>query len=147
MTETLPENPAEPTRWTCPFCLLLCDNLRVRAGASFELAEGECAGARGGLARFSGTPSAAMPQVDGRPCELDEALAAAARILAASGQPLFGGLGTDVAGARAVYRLACATGAICDPADGRALMQKACARCRTGAASPPRWPRCAPGPT
>ena len=35
---------------------------------------------------------------------------------------MFGGLGTDVAGARALYRLACATGAICDPAGGAALM-------------------------
>ena len=39
-----------------------------------------------------------------------------------SRQPLFGGLGTDVAGARALYRLACETGAICDAAHGRALM-------------------------
>ena len=35
---------------------------------------------------------------------------------------MFGGLGTDVAGARALYRLACETGAICDAAAGRALM-------------------------
>jgi formylmethanofuran dehydrogenase subunit B len=40
-----------------------------------------------------------------------------------SRQPLFGGLGTDVAGARSLYRLACATGAICDAAQGRALTQ------------------------
>lgn len=111
--------------WTCPFCLLLCDDLGVRPGASgaLELARGECASARTGLARFSATPSAATPQLDGQPCGLDDAVAAAAAILAASRQPLFGGLGTDVAGARALYRLACATGAICDPANGGALMQ------------------------
>ena len=50
-------------------------------------------------------------------------MAAAARLLGASRQPLFGGLGTDVAGARALYPLACATGAICDAGAGEALMQ------------------------
>ncbi len=54
---------------------------------------------------------------------MSEAVAAAARLLRASHQPLFGGLGTDVAGARALYRLACTTGAICDAAQGRALTQ------------------------
>ena len=43
-------------------------------------------------------------------------------MLGASRQPLFGGLGTDVAGARALYPLACATGAICDAGAGDALM-------------------------
>jgi formylmethanofuran dehydrogenase subunit B len=61
--------------------------------------------------------------VDGDSVDQADAVAAAVRILAASRQPLFGGLGTDVAGARALYRLACETGAICDPAGGEALMQ------------------------
>ena len=125
MTESPLALDAGTTRWTCPFCLLLCDDLGVRvsaSGASLELADGDCASARTGLAQFSGTPSAALPQIDGQPCDGDAAVAAAAGLLAASRQPLFGGLGTDVAGARALYRLACATGAICDPADGAALM-------------------------
>lgn len=63
-----------------------------------------------------------MPQIDGIACDIDSAIAAAARVLAASRQPLFGGLGTDVAGARALYRLACETGAISDAAQGDALM-------------------------
>jgi formylmethanofuran dehydrogenase subunit B len=53
---------------------------------------------------------------------MDEAVAEAARRLATWRQPLFGGLGTDIAGARALYRLAARTGAICDHADGRAMM-------------------------
>ncbi len=65
----------------------------------------------------------ARPQVDGQPCDLASATAAAAQLLGASRQPLFGGLGTDVAGARALYPLACATGAICDAGAGEALMQ------------------------
>ena len=75
------------------------------------------------LAQFTGRPSGASPQVDGQPCDLASAVAAAARLLDASRQPLFGGLGTDVAGARALYPLACATGAICDAGAGAALMQ------------------------
>ena len=124
------ESPLSPSpgaaRWTCPFCLLLCDGLSVRASAAgdaFELASGHCVAAVRGLAQFAATPSAATPQVDGRACSLGQAVSSAARVLAASRQPLFGGLGTDVAGARALYRLACVTGAICDPAGGAALMR------------------------
>ncbi|MDM0115988.1 formylmethanofuran dehydrogenase [Variovorax sp. J22R133] len=126
MTGILSVPEAGTVRWTCPFCLLLCDNLSVRVsanGESLELVDGECSAARSGLAQFSGTPSHATPLVDGHACDLAEAVGAAARILGASGQPLFGGLGTDVAGARALYRLACETGAICDPAGGAALMR------------------------
>lgn len=93
------------------------------SGTSLELAAGACTAAPAGLAQFAAAPSAATPLVDGQPCDPAEAVAAAARLLAASLQPLFGGLGTDVAGARALYRLACETGAICDPSGGAALMR------------------------
>lgn len=111
--------------WTCPFCLLLCDGATVRPDAATGAlsVEGACDCARRALAAFRATPSAATPEVDGRPTTLDEAVAAAAALLRASRQPLFGGLGTDLAGARALYRLASATGAICDPAGGEALGQ------------------------
>lgn len=125
MTESLAAPRAGAKRWTCPFCVLLCDHLSVQVGPSgrdLELAGGDCARARAALTGFGGEPSDAAPHVDGRACSLDEAVAAAARVLASSRQPLFGGLGTDVAGARALYRLACATGAICDAAQGGALM-------------------------
>ena len=92
------------------------------SGESLELTHGDCAAAQAGLAQFSGTPLQATPQIDSQPCEPAAAIDAAARMLVASRQPLFGGLGTDVAGARALYRLACETGAICDPAGGAALM-------------------------
>jgi formylmethanofuran dehydrogenase subunit B len=124
MTETSTAAPARAARWTCPFCLLSCDALGVQTdvtGQSLELTGGSCARAAAALARFGPAPSDASPRVGGRVCGLDEAVAAAARILAASRQPLFGGLGTDVAGARALYRLACACGAICDAASGEAL--------------------------
>lgn len=90
--------------------------------APLTLQGSDCPRAVRALQCFSGTPSSATPQIDGVACDLDHALAAAAHVLAASRQPLFGGLGTDVAGARALYRLACATGAISDAAQGDALM-------------------------
>jgi formylmethanofuran dehydrogenase subunit B len=124
MTETSVIPRAGATRWTCPFCLLLCDTSTVQVDASgaLTLSGTGCACAIRALARFSAEPSTASPQVDGKDCTLDEAVAAAAKLLAASRQPLFGGLGTDVSGARALYRLACKTGAISDAAEGTALM-------------------------
>jgi formylmethanofuran dehydrogenase subunit B len=126
MTDAPPPVVAAPDRWTCPFCPLLCDRWQVRPapdGLSLDLVGSDCARARAGLAQFSAVPSAAQPLVDGRTATQSDAVAVAARWLRASRQPLFGGLGTDVAGARALYPLACATGAICDAAQGAALTQ------------------------
>ena len=128
MTETSAAPSATGSSWTCPFCPLACDHLGVGvadATPSLVLLGGDCARASRGLAQFGAAPahvSHAAPQVDGQPCDLATAVAAAARLLDASRQPLFGGLGTDVAGARALYPLACATGAICDAGAGEALM-------------------------
>ncbi|WP_457334516.1 formylmethanofuran dehydrogenase [Rhizobacter sp. P5_C2] len=124
MTDTSVPTRAGATRWTCPFCLLLCDTSTVQVDASgaLTLSGPGCACARRALARFTARPSTASPRVDGQDCSLDQAVAAAARVLAASRQPLFGGLGTDVSGARSLYRLACKTGAISDAAEGAALM-------------------------
>lgn len=110
--------------WTCPFCPLLCDTFSVTAGpAALNLVGSDCARARAGLAQFGTAASTVQPRLNGQPCSLDAAIAVAAQQLAASRQPLFGGLGTDVAGARALYTLAAETGAICDHAHGAALMQ------------------------
>ena len=119
--------PARP--WTCPFCPLACDHLGVNAGSAHEpptLTSGTCDRASQALRHFGGAPHAApggaVAHRDGQPSDLATAIAAAARLLAHSRQPLFAGLGTDVAGARALYPLACATGAICDAGGGDALM-------------------------
>lgn len=106
--------------WTCPFCPLLCDGFALRRdGGRYALQGSDCPRAVAALARFDDAASAqATPQVDGQPVDLDTALAAAAALLAASRQPLIAGLGTDVDGARALYPLACATGAITDASGG-----------------------------
>lgn len=126
MTESSAAQATAGSPWTCPFCPLACDHFGVVSrtdGEPLALQGGECPRASRALAQFTGRSSHASPQVDGQPCDLASAVATAARLLGASHQPLFGGLGTDVAGARALYPLACATGAICDAAAGEALMQ------------------------
>jgi formylmethanofuran dehydrogenase subunit B len=113
------------TPWTCPFCPLLCDSFSVQVDASkreLTLAGSDCVRARLALAKFHPGPSTARPRVDGRECDLATAVNAAAALLNASRQPLFAGLGTDVAGARALYCLASDTGAISDAANGTTLM-------------------------
>ena len=134
---TLPHAPPQPAGaaspvWTCPFCSLLCDGFRLSDEPAPRLLGSDCPRARAALAEHvrAGRPpdagaAAAAPHeaiVDGDPALLHEAIDAAAQRLARWRQPLFGGLQTDVAGARALYRLAARTGAICDHADGRALM-------------------------
>ncbi|HSW08763.1 formylmethanofuran dehydrogenase [Aquabacterium sp.] len=126
MSTVVPPVSPATTGWTCPFCPLLCDDMRLHAaapGGALALVGGECPRAQAALANFNAAPAQAGPQLNGAACSLDTAIDAAARLLAASRQPLFGGLGTDVAGARALYRLACDTGAICDAAQGASWMQ------------------------
>lgn len=125
MIETSAAPMAAGRPWTCPFCPLACDHLGVGVGAGAQalvLQGGKCVRASRALAQFKALPSDAAAQIDGQPCDLATAAAVAARLLGASRQPLLSGLGTDVAGARALYPLACATGAICDAGAGDALM-------------------------
>jgi formylmethanofuran dehydrogenase subunit B len=110
--------PALP--WTCPFCSLLCEGAGTVAADGGVPVGGDCTLARSALLAHGSGPATAL--IDGAPATLDAALAAAATRIAGWRQPLFGGLGTDIAGARALYRLAARTGAICDAADGAALM-------------------------
>jgi formylmethanofuran dehydrogenase subunit B len=99
------ESSAAPPAWTCPFCPLLCD---AETGADQPCHRRD--------ARLAAVPSA--PAAD-----LAPALAQAAAWLRESRQPVFAGLGTDVAGARALQALADACGAIVDggPAMAQAL--------------------------
>lgn len=107
--------------WTCPFCSLLCDGFALARGSESLVLQGsDCERARAGLAAHARREPAAA-WVDGTVVAVEEAVAEAARRLAQWRQPLFGGLGIDMAGARALFRLAARSGAICDHADGEAL--------------------------
>lgn len=111
-----------PPPWTCPFCALLCDRFRVDAGETLTPVGTRCPRAIHSLAQFSGRPVEVASLVNGQPVAPEVALDVAAQWLNAALQPLFGGMTTDVAGTRALYRLANACGAIIDHAHGRALM-------------------------
>ncbi len=114
MVSPLPPPPAASAAgaWVCPFCPLLCE--------SPEQQVPDCPRAAQRLASLA-QPGTKQPSINGQPTSLADALAAATGLLRASRQPLFGGLGTDVAGARALQRLADTTGAISDCAQGAAL--------------------------
>src|SRR4051812_6630445 len=113
--------PATP--WTCPWCPLLCDEFSLDTSTAVPTLQGsDCPRARAALERHARPPTAVAASIDGRDVPVEEAIAEAAHRLARWRQPLFSGLGTDIAGARALYRLAARSGAICDHADGSALM-------------------------
>lgn len=110
--------------WTCPFCALHCDGFEPQAqDGRYRLQGTDCARAHAGLSHFAvAAPAAAPAMVDGAPATLEAALQAAAATLAQARLPLFGGLVTDIAGSRALYTLAHASGAILDHAHGDAQM-------------------------
>lgn len=106
----------------CPFCGLLCDDVRIAADGErlAVLARGCSLSGRA----FAGLPAIqAAPRIAGRAASLQEAAAAAARLLRDARQPLFAGLGTDVAGMRRVLELADRCGAMLDHMNGEALMR------------------------
>ncbi len=99
--------------FVCPFCGLLCDDLPAPASRSDFLAWGQqlqslCPRAGQGVAALSkaATERPTVVRIDGQPATLDEAVAEAARRLAAARRPLFGGLSGDVQTVRAALTLA-----------------------------------------
>lgn len=97
---------------TCPFCGLACDDLVVDAGGeNLRVTKNGCPRGIDAFARPAGN---AGPTADGKPVTPDEAVARAAGILAAARFPVFAGLGTDVAGVRAVMDMADRTGGVVD---------------------------------
>jgi formylmethanofuran dehydrogenase subunit B len=117
----MPDSTTE-SDWTCPFCALLCDGFALHGAPDAPALHGsDCPRARAGLAAH-GRREVPQALIDGVAAPVEDALAEAARRLSNWRQPLFGGLGTDLAGARALFRLAARCGAICDHAHGDALM-------------------------
>ncbi|HTT09827.1 MAG TPA: formylmethanofuran dehydrogenase [Burkholderiaceae bacterium] len=112
------------TPWTCPFCALLCDRFALESTASgaLELHGSDCPRATRALAQSGATPARAQPTIEGSTATLDAAIDAAADVLGGARQPLFGGLATDIAGARALYALANSCHAILDHAHSNGLL-------------------------
>jgi formylmethanofuran dehydrogenase subunit B len=108
--------------WTCPFCPLLCDDIAtvVHDGA-IVAPDVACKRLAHGLASFGANTVACAASIDDQDVDLESALTRAVEILQHARRPLFAGLATDVAGARALYPLAAACGAILDHRHGDAM--------------------------
>lgn len=107
----------------CPFCGLVCDDLTAQvAGGRLVVQAGGCAMASTGFTRAA-TAAPVTPRIGGRAASFEEAIAESARLLRAARQPIIGGLGTDVAGARAAGRLADRCGGILDHMNSAAAMR------------------------
>jgi formylmethanofuran dehydrogenase subunit B len=117
-----PATPDEVHDVTCPFCGLACDDLVVSvSGGRIIVRENGCGIS---IPAFEGSaPAETTPRVGGRGASLSEAAAEAARLLRWAREPLFAGLATDVAGARAVAQLAERCGGILDHMNSTAGMR------------------------
>lgn len=101
----------------CPFCGLVCDDLRVRAEASgVRVEHPDCARARG----LFDVPATRQSRIGGQPVETIAALRTAAAVLAQARRPLIGGLACDVAGQRAALDLAERVGGVVEHMNGAA---------------------------
>jgi formylmethanofuran dehydrogenase subunit B len=99
---------------TCPFCGILCDDLQIASSqGALKVLRNGCEKA---VAGFERQVSGAKAMINGREASLDDALTAARDLIAKSSLPLFGGLGTDVDGIRAVIALAERAGGVVDHA-------------------------------
>lgn len=98
----------------CPFCGMHCDDLTISVSdAGLKVENGGCPRATAGFERKLG---ALTPTIAGKPATFDEAIAAAARMVKDAKFPIYGGLGTDVDGVRAVMAIADKSGGVVDHA-------------------------------
>jgi formylmethanofuran dehydrogenase subunit B len=98
----------------CPFCGLACDDLEIGpSGSGLKVLKNGCPKSVAGFERPLVEPN---PQVDGKDVPLSEAIAVAAKLIKESRLPIFGGLGTDIDGMRAVMTLAERGGGVVDHA-------------------------------
>ena len=89
---------------TCPACGLLCDDIQVESNHNkIKVLSNIC---EKSVHFFEQPFGDATPQINGKPTNLQQAIAYAAKLIKASQQPLFAGLSTDVAGFRSLYNLA-----------------------------------------
>jgi formylmethanofuran dehydrogenase subunit B len=107
---------------TCPFCGLLCDDLRVERDTDGQLKVTDKGCARS-VSLFQRPPGTSSPRIAGKPADLADAVARAAEILGNARLPLIAGLGTEVQGMRAVMSLADKSGATLDHMNSNGFMR------------------------
>jgi formylmethanofuran dehydrogenase subunit B len=96
----------------CPFCSLICDDLVVENTENkLTVNENGCIKAK---THFHQALPEDTPALKGKPCSIDQAIEATAKILKQSTAPLIAGLGTDIGGMRSVMQLADNIGATID---------------------------------
>jgi formylmethanofuran dehydrogenase subunit B len=106
----------------CPFCGLACDDLVIEINESrLAVRQGACPISKAQFERE--VPIDGQARAAGAPCERDEAIGVAARILQQSRLPVIGGLATDIDGARGALELADRTGGVIDHRGSEALFR------------------------
>jgi formylmethanofuran dehydrogenase subunit B len=105
----------------CPFCGLGCDDLKIAIEA--EKVEVKANGCPISIPAFASGSAVDTPRVDGAPVPQREATTTAARLIAESRQPVFAGMGCDVAGVRAVLQLAERVGGTVEPANCESMLR------------------------
>jgi len=109
----------------CPFCGLCCDDLTIKSEP--EQLTVEANGCPLSQRGFNQSPHSGdtshQPRIQGHDCSLNEAVTHAADLLRHARLPLFSGLGTDVAGARAALRLADRAGAVLDHMNSASMLR------------------------
>ena len=104
----------------CPFCSILCDDLSIQeVNGKLKIIKNGCHKA---IHNFEYDREKLEPCINGETCTLDDAISHTVRILQASRQPLYAGLGTDVNGIRSVIAMAELTGGILDHMHSNAAM-------------------------
>lgn len=105
----------------CPFCGLGCDDLEI------TVEQGRVSVAANGCPisnpAFASGEVNDTPKIDGASTSFDEAVSAAARVLTKARNPLFDGMGCDVAGMRAVLKLAERIGGAVEPANSERMLR------------------------
>ena len=100
-------NTLQAINATCPACGLLCDDIALdNKNNQISITNSGAKNCAKSVAFFEQKTAEDSPQIAGKPATLAQAVAKTAEIINKAKQPLFTGLSTDVAGFRAVFKLA-----------------------------------------
>ena len=94
--------------WTCPFCVLHCDDLVApKLNNEKVLNANKCYKASEGLSRFNFTSKEnKLGYLYGQKEVIQNLITETSKLLSSSKSPFFGGFGLDILGSRSVIKLA-----------------------------------------